>query len=88
MGKVGHPNGDVLGQQQTSGGGGHHAQGQYGDQGVHSGGGGVCLSCLRRLGAMQSLLLIHRGFLFGICLNSWISLIFCYLVWGRLKYKR
>ena len=60
----------MLGQQQTAGG--HHAQGQYGDQGVYSGRGGVCLSCLRLLGVIQSVLLIHSGFPLGIWGFVWI----------------
>ena len=65
----------------TAGGDGHRAQGQYGDQCVHSGGGGVCLSCLGQMGAMQSLAIVAYtvGVSYGdvgFCMDSWISFIF------------
>ena len=36
----------------------HHAQGQYSDQGVCSGGGEVCLSCFGQMGDMQCLAIV------------------------------
>jgi hypothetical protein len=48
----------------------------------------VCLSCLRLLGAMQSLLLRHSGFPLGMWGFVWIVGLVCYLVWGGLKYKK